>query len=98
MGIEEVVIAPRSPSQNPYLERLIGSIRREGLDHVIILNEQHLRRILGSDVTYHHWSGTDLSLSKDAPEGRPIAPASTGKAIAFPQVGGLHRRYERRAA
>ncbi len=98
MGIEEVVIAPRSPWQNPYVERLIGSIRRECLDHVIILNERHLRRILRSYVTYYHRSRTHLSLSKDTPEGRSVAPASTGKVIAFPQVGGLHHRYERLAA
>ncbi len=79
MGIEEVVIAARSPWQNPSVERLIGSIRHECLDQVIILNERHLRRILRSYVTYYHRSRTHLSLNKDTPEGRPVAPASTGK-------------------
>ena len=87
MGIEEVVIAPKSPWQNSYVERLIGSIRRERLNHVIVLNERHLRRILGSYVTYYHRSRTHLSLSKDTPEGRSVAPARTRKVIAFPQGG-----------
>ncbi len=98
LGIEEVVIAPRSPWQNPFVQRLIGSIRRECQDHVMILNERHLRRILGSYVTYYHRSRTHLSLNKDTPEGRSVTPASIGKVIAFPQVGGLHHRYERLAA
>ena len=67
MGVEEVVTAPRSPWQNPYVERLIGSVRRECLDHSIILNERHLRRILGSYLDYYHGSRTHLSLGKDTP-------------------------------
>jgi putative transposase len=98
MGIEEVVAAPRSPWQNPYVERLIGSIRRECLDHVIILNERHLRRVLSSYFQYHHDARTHLSLDKDCPHPRPVQPASAGNIIAFPEVGGLHHRYERRAA
>jgi transposase InsO family protein len=98
MDIEEVVTAPRSPWQNPFVERVIGSIRRECLDHVIVLNERHLRRILASYVDYHHGSRTHLSLEKDTPSGRPIQLAETGKIVAFPQVGGLHHRYERLAA
>ena len=70
MGVEEVVTAPRSPWQNPYVERLIGSVRRECLDHSIILNERHLRRILGSYFDYYHGSRTHLSLGKDTPDGR----------------------------
>ena len=98
MGIEEVVTAPCSPWQNPYAERVIGSIRRECLDHVIVLNERHLRRILLSYFEYYHGSRTHLSLGKDAPDGRPVQSADGGKIVAFPQVGGLHHRYERLAA
>jgi putative transposase len=98
MGIKEIVTAPRSPWQNAYVERLIGSIRRECLDHIIIFNEHHLRRVLSSYFQYHHQTRTHLALDKDCPETRPIHPPSAGKIIAFPQVGGLHHRYERRAA
>ena len=98
MGIEEVVTAPRSPWQNPYVERVIGSIRRECLDHVIVLNERHLRRILTSYLDYYHGSRTHLSLGKDTPDGRPVQPAGSGKIVALPQLGGLHHRYERLAA
>ena len=98
MGIKEVVTAPRSPWQNAYVERLIGSIRRECLDHIIIFNEHHLRGVLSSYFQYHHKTRTHLSLDKDCPETRPIHPPTDGKIIAFPEVGGLHHRYERRAA
>jgi putative transposase len=98
MGITEVITAPRSPWQNPYAERLIGSIRRECLDHVIIFNERHLRRVLSSYFQYHHDSRTHLSLCKDCPRPRPIQSPSAGNIIAFPEVGGLHHRYERQAA
>ena len=98
MGIEEVLTAPRSPWQNPFAERLIGSIRRECLDHLIIFNERHLRHVLSSYFQYHHRTRTHLSLDKDSPQPRPIQPPSAGKIIAFPEVGGLHHRYERRAA
>jgi len=97
MGIEEVVTAPRSPWQNPYAERLIGSIRRDCLDHVIILNEQHLRRILRSYFEYYHRSRTHLSLDRNSPVTRDVEPPSWGKVIAIPQVGGLHHRYRRAA-
>ena len=95
---QEVVTAPRSPWQNPYVERIIGSIRRECLDHIIIFNEPHLRNVLSSYFQYHHKTRTHLSLDKDCPEPRPIQPLSAGKIIAFPEMGGLHHRYERRAA
>jgi transposase InsO family protein len=99
MGITEVTTAPRSPWQNPYVERLIGSIRRECLDHVIIFSERHLRRVLSSYFQYHHAGRTHLSLDKDCPWPRPVQLAFTGNnIIAFPEVGGLHHRYERRAA
>ena len=98
MGIKEVVTAARSPWQNAYVERIIGSLRRECLDHVIIFGERHLRGVPSSYFQYYHKTRTHLALAKDCPESRPIHPLSAGKIIAFPQVGGLHHRYERRAA
>jgi transposase InsO family protein len=98
MGITEVVTAPRSPWQNAYVERVIGSIRRECLDHVVIFNERHLRRVLSSYVDYYHRTRTHLSLDKDCPYSRPIQPPRDGRIVAVPQVGGLHHRYERLAA
>jgi putative transposase len=98
MGIEEVITAPRSPWQNPYVERIIGSIRRECLNHAIILDERHLRRVLSSYFQYYRTSRTHLSLHKDCPEHRPIHPPTAGNIIASPEVGGLHHRDERRAA
>jgi transposase InsO family protein len=98
MGIEEVLTAPHSPWQNPYAERLVGSVRRECLDHVIVLGERHLYRILKAYFAYYHKSRTHLSLGKDAPEPRAVQPPSMGKIVELPEVGGLHHRYERRAA
>ena len=98
MGIEEVLTAPRSPWQNPYVERIVGSIRRDCLDHVIIFDETHLRRVLSCYFRYYHRSRTHLSLNKDCPDPRSIQPPSAGKIVAFPEVGGLHHRYERRVA
>lgn len=98
MHIEEILIAPRSPWQNAYAERVIGSIRREFLDHVIVLSEDHLLRILRSYLTYYHQSRTHLSLQKDCPELRLVQPPNQGRIVSFPQVGGLHHRYERIAA
>ena len=95
LGIREVLTAPQSPWQNPYVERLIGSIRRECLDHVIVLNETGLRRILKSYFDYYERSRTHLSLGKDAPLERAIQPPWMGPIVAIPQVGGLHHRYER---
>lgn len=98
MGIAEVVSSPASPWQNPYVERLIGSMRRECLDHVIILNEMHLRRVLAAYLLYYHQTRTHLGLKKDAPASRPVHRPSAGTIVAIPEVGGLHHRYERRAA
>ena len=98
MGIHEVLTAPRSPWQNAYAERVIGSIRRERLDHVIVVNETGLSRLLTRYLTYYHQSRTHLSLDKDLPEPRPIAAPTYGPVVASPQVGGLHHRYDRRAA
>jgi Integrase core domain len=97
MGIHEVLTAPQSPWQNAYLERLIGSIRRECLDHVIVLNETGVRRVLKSYFAYYEQSRTHLSLGKDAPISRPIQPPAMGRVVQIPQVGGLHHRYERLA-
>ena len=96
--VTEVLIAPRSPWQNPYVERLIGSVRRECLDHVIVLGEAHLRRVLRAYFAYYQRSRTHLSLDKDAPDPRDVQPPSMGKVVELPEVGGLHHRYERRAA
>jgi transposase InsO family protein len=98
MGIVEVLTAPRSPWQNAYVERFIGSVRRECLDHVIVLNASGLRRILKSYVAYYTTSRTHLSLEKDSPEPRPVSPPPRGRVVAVPQVGGLHHRYDRFAA
>jgi hypothetical protein len=98
LGIEEVVTAPRSPWQNPFCERVIGSIRRECLDHVIVMNERHLRQILREYVDYYHTCRTHLSLNKDPPETRTVEPPELGTIIAFHRVGGLHHRYARISA
>jgi transposase InsO family protein len=98
MGIQQVLSAPRSPWQRAYVERVIGTIRRECLDHVIVFNEQSLRRHLRGFTDYYHRSRTHLGLQKDTPEARPIQPAEAGRITAIPEVGGLHHRYERRAA
>jgi putative transposase len=98
MGICEVLSAPRSPWQRSYVERVIGSIRRECLDHVIVFHENSLRRTLHSYFDYYHRSRTHLSLGKDSPEPRAIQPPEMGTVVGLPQVGGLHHRYERRAA
>lgn len=97
LGQSEVITAPSSPWQNAYVERLIGSIRRECLDHGTILSQRHLRQLLKNYLAYYyHRSRTHLGLAKDAPEPRAIL--RRGEIIAIPQVGGLHHRYERRAA
>jgi putative transposase len=98
MGITEVIAARRLPCQNPYVERFIGSIRHECLDHVIVLSERHLRGVLSSYFQYHHDARTHLSLNKDCPRPRRVQFRSEGNIVAFPEVGGLHHRYERQAA
>ena len=98
MGIQEVLSAPRSPWQRAYVERVIGTIRRECLDHVIVFNEASLYRNVRSFVAYYHEFRTHLSLGKDSPEPRAVQPPELGRIVAIPQVGGLHHRYERRAA
>jgi putative transposase len=98
MQIQEVLTAPRSPWQNPFAERLIGSIRGECLDHVVVLSERHLRHILTGYFKYYHRTRTHLSLTKDAPDGRPGEPPQLGNVVPIREVGGLHHRYVRRAA
>ena len=100
MHINEVITAPRSPWQNPYVERFIGSIRRDCLDHVIVLNQKHLKQILTSYFEYYHNDRTHCGLDKDTPLARPLQhrPDNCAKVIELPRVGGLHHRYEWRQA
>jgi len=98
IGIEEILTAPRSPWQNAYAERVIGSIRRECLDHIIVANARGLRLALRAYVEYYLKSRTHLSLDKDPPVSRPVATPTDGTIVAIPHLGGLHHRYERRAA
>ncbi len=97
MEIDDVPTAPRSPWQNPYAERIIGSIRRECLDHVIVLNEDHLRRILTLYFAYYHNVRPHLSLNRNSPKPRDVEPPCQGEVVSTPQVGGLHYRYSRGA-
>lgn len=98
LGIDEVLSAPRSPWQNPYVERLIGTLRRECLDHVIVLNASHARRILTGYLDHYHRWRTHLSLAMDSPDTRPVHPPEQGAVVEFAEGGGLHRHYERMAA
>ena len=96
MGIHDVLTAPGSPWQNAYVERFIGSVRRECLDHMLVFHESGLRRVLEADRHYYERSRTHLALAKDTPIARPSM--GDGVVVAIPEVGGLHHRYERRAA
>ena len=98
LGLEQKLIAPRSRWQNPVVERLIGSIRRECLDHVIVLNEHHLRQIMSDYIDYYHRHRTHRSLNSDSPETRSIEAPDRGNIVALSLVGGLHHRYSRQAA
>jgi putative transposase len=98
MGIAEIVSSPSSPWQNPYVERLIESVRRDCLDHVVVLGERHLRRVLTRYLSYAHGSRTHLLLDKDAPTSRRTQHTTEGPVVEFAEVGGLHHRYERHAA
>jgi transposase InsO family protein len=93
LGIRDRPTAPRSPKQNAHVERLIGSIRRECIDHVMVLGEAHLRRIMSMYAGYYNQARTHLALRKDAPVSRSIE--RLGRIIAEPVVGGLHHRYAR---
>ena len=98
MGVDEVLIAARSPWQTPHVKRVIGSIRRECLSHVIVLNDQHLRRLIASYLRYYRAARTRLSLDKDAPDGRAVQSPDAGKVVALPHLGGLHHEHVRVAA
>jgi transposase InsO family protein len=97
MGIEEVLIAPQSPWQNPFAERVIGTIRRDCLDHFIVINERHLRRIIARYLHYYHLARCHRSLDRNSPVPRCIEPPEQGRIVAMPYVGGLHHRYARAA-
>jgi transposase InsO family protein len=98
MGVEDVLTAPRAPWQNAFVERFVGSARRECFDHVIVLNEAGLRKLMTLYRSYYGRSRTHLSLDKDTPIPRLVTPPGDGNIVAIPEVGGLHHRYERRAA
>jgi transposase InsO family protein len=98
MNTQTLRTAPRSPWQNAYAERVIGSIRRECLDHVVVVNAAGLHRLLTAYIAYYMESRTHLALAKDPPISRPVTPASVGRIVVTPHVGGLHHRYDRAAA
>jgi transposase InsO family protein len=98
MGIKQVLSVPRSPWQRAHVERVIGSIRRECLDHLIVFSERSLKHHLTADCSYYHRTRTHLALEKDCPESRDVQPPEVGPIVSIPEVGGLHHRYERRAA
>ena len=97
LGISEILIAPRAPWQNPFAERVIGSIRRECLNHVIVFNERHLRRLLRSYLEYYNATRPHQSLYNNSPHPRKVQTRAGGRIVAIPQVGGLHHRYQRAA-
>ena len=97
MGIRQVVIAPRAPWQNPFAERVIGSLRRECLDLVIVLDEHHLRRVLRTYLTYYNVTRPHQSLDNDSPRRREVRSGPSGHIVSEPEVGGLHHRYQRAA-
>ena len=98
LGLTQLRIAPRSPWQNGFAERWVGTARREIIDHVIALGEHHLRRILREYVAYYNADRPHMSLDGDAPMRRDVQPPSTGRVVAIPRLGGLHHRYARVAA
>jgi len=97
MGVTDVKTAPRSPRQNPFVERLISSIGRECLDHVIIFNENHLHIILAEYFAYYHEARTHLSLDRNSPTPRSFHAPEKGKVVAKAYLGGLHHCYTRAA-
>ena len=100
MGIRPKQITARSPWQNGVAERFVGTVRRDLLDHVIVLNERHLQRLLSELVAYYHRDRTHLGLAKQTPAMRSVAtrPATADRIVAHPRVGGLHHRYAWRDA
>jgi transposase InsO family protein len=97
LGIRQLNIATRSPWQNGYAERLVGTLRRELLDHLIVLGERHLLRAVREYVTYYNHDRPHAALRGDAPVTRPVEPPTRGKVVALPRVGGLHHCYARAA-
>jgi putative transposase len=97
MGIREVIISPTAPWRNASVERVVGSIRRECLDHVIILSEAHLCRVLRADLAYYNTARPHQSLHNNSPHPRVVQPPSGGRIIAIPQVDGLHHCDQRAA-
>ena len=97
MGIREMIIAPRAPWPNAFVERVIGSIRRECLDHVIVLSEAHLGRVLRAYLAYYNATRPHQSLDNNSPQPREVHPPELGRVVSIPQVGGLHHLYRRAA-
>jgi transposase InsO family protein len=97
LGVRQIRISPRSPWQNGYAERWVGTLRRELLDHVIVLGERHLLRLVRQHVAYYNSDRPHMSLGGDSPVTRDVEPPTAGKVIALPRVGGLHHRYSRAA-
>ena len=97
MGIREVVTSWKSPWQNPYAERVIGSVGRECLHHIIVLGERHLQLILKQYVAYYNGVRPHLSLQRDSPIPRKLDPPGRGRVVAIPHLGGLHHHYKRAA-
>ena len=98
IGFEEILTAHKSPWQNPFVERLIGTIRGECPDHVVVINDRHLKRLLREYLSYYHGWRTHQSLEMDAPDGRPAQATTSGHVVEFPELTGLHHPYERVAA
>jgi transposase InsO family protein len=98
LGMEELKIAPRSPWQNPYVERMIGTLRHECLDHMLIFNEGQLHRILTAFLDYYQRTRPHKSLADDSPDGREVEDEVQKKILALPVLGGLHHHYTRKAA
>jgi transposase InsO family protein len=97
LGLHQILTAPRSPWQNGYAERFVGTVRRELLDHVVVLGERHLLRLVRDHAAYYNADRPHMSLNRDAPLTRAVEPPSAGAIVALPRIGGLHHRYVRAA-
>jgi transposase InsO family protein len=98
LGIEQLRTSPRSPWQNGYAERWVGTLRRELLDHVVVLGERHLLHLVRQHAAYYNEDRPHIGLDGDAPVTRAVEPRELGRVVALPRVRGLHPRYVRRAA
>ena len=98
LGVRQVRISPRSPWQNGYAERLVGTLRRDLTDHLIVLGECHLLRCVRQYAKFYNTDRPHMALGGDAPTGRAVEPPENGKVVALPRLGGLHHRYARTAA